>query len=299
MTRPAHPARGPLQITTGFMLLALGLGLLVSTAFADSPTLERIAERGGIRIGFVPDAPPMSFTSEDGGADGYSLALCRRIVDEVRLALKLESLDVAYVPLRTVEERLQAIERGDVDIECGATTVTLSRRQRVDFSLMTFITGGAVMSPTSEPIGNTSQLDGRRIAVLAGSTTEAALNRFREVNQMDIDIVLTDSNAEGLALLKAGKVGGLASDRAMLVGQALQAGNPGDYRLTSNVFSFEPYALMVKRGDTEFRLLVDRSLAELYRSIRIKRLYHDWFGSKGLPLPAVVEAMYEFQAIAE
>jgi ABC-type amino acid transport substrate-binding protein len=268
-------------------------------ASAASPTLERIVDRGEIRLGFVPDAPPMSFTDEDGNANGYTIALCRNVVSFLQRRLGLDELSIRFVPLTALEERLAAVEGGDVDIECGASTVTLARRERVDFSLMTFITGGAVLSLAKTPIAMTTDMHTRRIAVLRGSTTEQALGRYREVNQLEMDLVVLDSNAQGLAMLNAGDVDGLASDRAMLVGQALQTGRPADYLLTQDVFSFEPYALMVARGDTEFRLLVDSGLAELYRSARIRRLYQDWFGRYGLPLPAIVEAMYEFQAIAD
>jgi ABC-type amino acid transport substrate-binding protein len=268
-------------------------------ALAASPTMARIAERGEIRLGYVPDAPPMSFVGEDGQPRGYSIALCEHVVGAVREALKLPDLDVRFVALEALDERLDAVASGRVDLECGATTVTLSRRERVDFSLMTFITGGAVLSRRDDAIPSTTELAGRRIAVLRDTTTQDAVETFRDYNEMDIALVLLESNADGIPLLAKGEVDGLAGDRAMLVGQALQTGKPEEYVLTRNVFSFEPYALMLARGDTEFRLLVDSSLAELYRTARIRRLYSDWFGSAGLPMPKIVEAMYEFQAIAE
>ncbi len=129
-------------------LLLLASCFLCATGVAQelTGTLKRIADTGEFRIGFVPDAPPLSFADADGKPAGYTIALCRSVAAAVKKATGLEDMKISYVPLVLPEDRLTAVENGTVDIECGASTVTLSRRERVDFSLMTFITGGAVVS---------------------------------------------------------------------------------------------------------------------------------------------------------
>ena len=264
-----------------------------------SPTLERIAETGEFRIGFVPDAPPMSFLDQNGNAVGYSIDLCRQIASSIRDELGLEKIDLTFTPLVSMEERLSAVEEGRVDIECGATTVTLSRRERVDFTLMTFITGGAVLSRTARPIDTMDDIEKKRIAVISGTTTEDALRDFMQVNEITMKLEMIQTHDEGMELLRERRVDGYASDRAMLVGQVFRSADGNDYALTKSVFSFEPYSMMIRRGDTAFRLAADRALASLYRTARIRRLYHNWFGRYGEPLSPIVEAMYEFQAVGE
>lgn len=276
--------------------------VVFATAHAEShnDTLKRVSETGQFRIGFVPDAPPLSFRDSNGNAAGYSIDLCRQIASAVRSELDLEQLDIVYIPLVSMEERLRAIENGDVDIECGATTVTLSRRERVDFTLMTFITGSAVLSRKANPLDSVDALDGAKIAVLSGTTTEDVMRRVAEVNEFDMELKLIDSHDEGMALLNSRKVAGYASDRSMLIGQVFRIANAqNEYTMTKSALSFEPYALMVPRGDTEFRLLADRALASIFRSARIRRIYQNWFGRFGEPLSPVVEAMYQFQAVGE
>jgi glutamate/aspartate transport system substrate-binding protein len=103
-----------------------------------------------------------------------------------------------------------------------------------------------------------------------------------------------------MELLNSGKVAGYASDRAMLIGQVFRNANASEeYALTRSALSFEPYALMIPRGDTEFRLVADKALASLYRGAGIRRLYHTWFGRYGETMSPIVEAMYEFQAVGE
>ena len=284
---------------------ALTIALLVLTfaaANADNraDTLKRVSESGEFRIGYVPDAPPLSFLDDKDNVVGYSIDLCRHIASTIRDELGLEQIDIVFKPLVSMEERLAAIENGEVDIECGATTVTLSRRERVDFTLMTFITGSAVLSLKTNPIGNVDDIAGEKIAVLSGTTTEDVMRRVIEVNEFDVDLQLIRSHDEGMELLNSRKVAGYASDRAMLIGQVFRDANANNqYAMTRTALSFEPYAMMIPRGDTEFRLVADRALASLFRTARIRRLYHNWFGRYGDPLSPIVEAMYQFQAVGE
>ena len=282
-------------------LAAVFTALLVATgvAGAESPTLQRITESGTFRIGFVPDAPPMSFLDDQGNPVGYSLTLCRSVAAAIKRETGLEELEIEYVPLVLPEDRMRAVENGDVDIECGSSTVTLSRRERVDFSLMTFITGGAVLSLQEDPIPNFSGIVDKTIAVISGTTTHDWLHKFGELNDVGFTLRLIETHDKGMELLNDGKVDGYATDRTMIVGQVLRSEDASKYFITQDVFSFEPYALMLARGDTEFRLLVDRALASLYRTARIRRIYHDWFGRYGEPLSPIVEAVYEFQAVGE
>jgi len=284
------------------VLITASLILLFAAANADNhaDTLKRVLETGEFRIGFVPDAPPLSFRDSEGNPVGYSIDLCRRIASTIRDELGLDKIDIVYTPLGSMEQRLSAVEKGEVDIECGATTVTLSRRERVDFTLMTFITGSAVLSRKASPIGNLDDIAGAKIAVLSGTTTEDVMRRVIEANEFDSDLQLVNSRDEAMELLNSGKVDGYASDRAMLIGQVFRNANAkNQYAMTRTAFSFEPYAMMTPRGDTEFRLAADRALASLFRSARIRRIYHEWFGRYGEPLSPIVEAMYQFQAVDE
>ena len=279
-------------------LIAFGLHTAVNAAELTG-TLKRIAETGEFRIGYVPDAPPMSFHDPDGHPIGYSISLCKNIATAAKIAAGVEQIEISYVPLISPEDRISAVENGNVDIECAATTVTLSRRERVDFSLLTFITGATVLSRKASSINTIEDLSGKTVAVIKGTTTDAELRNFITNNEYKITLRIIATHDEGMQLLNDEKVDGYASDRAMLVGQVFRSADRSLYALTRDVFSFEPYALMLPRGDSEFRLVVDRALAKLYRSARIRRLYHDWFGRYGEPMTPILEAMYEFQAVGE
>ena len=281
------------------LILIAGVFAAQADAQELTGTLKRIADTGEFRIGYVPDAPPMSYDGDDGEPTGYSIALCRNIARAVKSAVGLDEIKLIYIPLILPEDRINAVVNHTVDIECGATTVTLSRREQVDFTLLTFITGGAVLSLTGDSINSVADLTEKTVAVIRGTTTHAAIRDYITNNDFKITLRIITSHNEGMELLNAGKVDGYASDRTMLVGQVVRSGDRSRYSISRDVFSFEPYALMLARGDTDFRLVADRALASLYGNARIRRIYQDWIGRYGEPMTPILEAMYEFQAVGE
>lgn len=262
-------------------------------------TLKRVTDSGEFRIGYVPNSPPMSFEGEDGNPTGYTIALCRHIATAVRDRVGLDDIKLTFVPLTLPEDRINAVVNHDIDIECGPTTVTLDRREKVDFTLLTYITGGAVLSLSDKSINSVAELEGRTVAVIRGTTTHEAIRKYIANNDFKIKLRIVTSRPEGMELLSAGKVDGFASDRIMLIGQIVRSADRSRYSISRDVFSYEPYGLMLARGDTDFRLLADRALARLYSTARIRRLYHDSIGRFGEPLPPLVEAMYQFQTVGE
>lgn len=89
-----------------------------------------------------------------------------------------------------------------------------------------------------------------------------------------------------------------ASDRTILIGLAVTARDPGQFALADQYLSYEPYGLMVRRGDAPFRLGVNRVLSYLYRSGEIAQIYGRWFGKLGAPSSLLV-AMYTLHALPE
>jgi glutamate/aspartate transport system substrate-binding protein len=285
------------------MLRTLILSALLIFSFdaaAQKPTgtLKKIADTGVFTIGYNADSAPFSFHDPSGAPVGYSVDLCRRIATATKEKLGLSDLKVKYVQV-SLKDRFDAVESGKIDIECSSSTITLSRLARVDFTLRTFVTGGALVSKTTTPIMNTSDLSGRSVAVSKNTTTEKALSEYVKQNLIDAKIVTVDTDAAGMQLLNEGRVQAFASDQVVLIGQIIQSESPGDYTLSQDLYSFEPYALTLRRNDADFRLVANRSLAQIYRSGQFKVLFERWFGKVGLRPSPVLAAMYQLEAIPE
>ena len=286
--------------TLSLTVFCSALLTLPSAPLLAQGTLERVADRGEFRIGYRTDSRPLSF-EDNGEPAGYSVEFCRRIATAVREELGLSDMQVTYVPV-TSENRIQAVVDGDIDIECGATTVTLGRQEVVDFTLMTFVTGGTVLSLAGNRIPTMNDLSGRRVAVIENTTSASALEAHLSENLIDAQVVLVEDRDEGMASLMAGEVDGFASDQIVLLGEAMEAvdANPNlSFSFADELFSFEPYALMVQRNDADFRLVANRAIAQLLRGGQYAQLYQQWVGSVGVRPSPMLLAMYQVQTLSE
>ena len=281
--------------------VAIGaLALLPGAALMAQGTLERIKERGEFLLGYDPDSRPLSFV-ENGEPAGYSVDICRRIAVGVREHLKLPDMKITYVPL-TLDNRFDAVVDGKVDIECASTTMTLGRQQRVDFTLMTFVTGGTFLSRAKDRIATMEDLKGKRIGVIRGVTAESALKAHLSEKLIDARVVNVADANEGLTKLQGGDIDAYASDQVVLIGdvtKALAANTKLDLSFADELFSYEPYALMVRRDDAEFRLVANRVISQIFRSGQFAQLYQEWIGSNGLQPSPLLLAMYQVQALSE
>ena len=183
-------------------------------------------------------------------------------------------------------------------MECGTTTISLSRYAQVDFSLPIFVDGGTVLTAVASRLDRFADLGGRRIAVISGTTTESALERQLGVLGAKAELVPVKDGFEGFALLAQGKVDGYAGDRIVLLALRAASADPARWQLLGNDFSFEPYALVVRRDDADFRLEVNRALVDLYRSGEIDTIFYRWLAALGRPAP-LLNAMFYLSTLPE
>ena len=281
-------------------ILIGALALLPGAALMAQGTLERIKARGEFLIGYDPDSRPLSFI-ENGEPAGYSVDICRRIAAGVREHLQLPDMKVTYVPL-TLDNRFDAVVDGKVDIECASTTMTLGRQERVDFTLMTFVTGGTILSRARDRIATLDKLAGKRVGVIRGTTSETALKAHLTEKRIDARVVNVADANEGLTKVQNGDIDAYASDQVVLIGdvmKALDAKADLNLSFADELFSYEPYALMVRRNDAEFRLVANRVIAQIFRSGQFAQIYQEWIGSSGLQPSQMLVAMYQVQALSE
>jgi ABC-type amino acid transport substrate-binding protein len=285
------------QSTSYVLALALA-GALAAPAAAQTGTLEKIRSTGTITLGYIENAAPFSFVDAKGEPQGYSAELCREIARGIGAQLGLPKLETRWVAL-TIQNRLEAVSARRVDLECSTTTWTLARQRNVDFSLITFVDGGSVLTRAGAGLGRLADLNGKRIAVIKGTTTEQALRASLARYAPNAEVLTVSTRPEGFKLVEESKVEGFAADRTTLVGQFLaKPGSGAAYRLLDEDFSIEPYAFALPSGEHDYRLAVNRVLARLYRTGEIAKVYDRWLGPLGPP-SALLSATYFVQGISE
>ena len=281
------------------------LGIILLITFFVNPllaqelkgTLQQIKKSGQIRIGYRVSEPPMSFLDKDGNPSGYSIDICKGIVTKVENKIGMDVM-VEYVPV-TADGRFKALGNNNIDILCGSTTKTLSRSELVDFTQLTFVTGASLMTLKENKTIDSAGFDGAKIGVVKATTTEVALKKLIQDTSTDADIVLFNSAKESIEALREKKIDAFSSDQIVLIGLALKEHDPMRFVIKHEVFSFEPFALAVRRNDADFRLVANRVISELYRSERILEIYDKWIGRfTGKRLP-IFDAMVKLNAIPE
>ena len=284
-----------------FALCAALLLLPLSIAFAAAPaiegTLQRFKSTHQIRLGYFEGSAPFSFTGDDKLPQGYSVDLCQRVSEGIGRQLGVAKLKQGWVSLG-LKDRIDAVRNGRVDIECGTTTWSFSRQKLVDFSLITFVDGASLLATDASGIKRIADLEGKRVAVIRDTTTERALSAFLAKDKIKAQIIPIDGRERGMALLKNGGADAFASDRFLLFNLLKTADSTPALHLVEEDFPVEPYALALPRNDSSFRLAVDRSLAEIFRTGEINQVYARWLGQFGQP-SLLLSALYVLQAIPE
>ena len=284
-------------------LLLAALGLLPTIALAQMATapyegrLKQIQETKTISVAYRTDALPFSFEDADKKPAGYTVDMCRGVIAVIERQLGVSPLQVKWVPV-TTQTRFSAIASGQADMECGASTVTLGRMKEVAFSTLTFLDGTGLLIRASTTGNSLTDLSGKKIGVIAGTSNERALNEALKTKLVSATVAKVRSRDEGLEQLEAGTLDAFASDRVLLLGLIMKSKNPKSLALLGDALSIEPYAIALPRGDWAMKQAVDSALAQIYRSSALPEIYNRWFGTLGAPGP-VLETMFGLGRLPE
>ena len=272
--------------------------LLLSTAeYASAQTLVHVKDTGVLRVGYRQDAQPFSYQDATAGAKGYSVALCQKIADAVKEKLQLPEIRTELVPVASEDDGVDAVRQGKIDLQCGATTATLGRRENVAFSIPIFPSGVGALMRKDAPVRMREILEGRPepeqprwraslalifqkrvFAVRAESTEEKWLREGVKKFHIIADIVPVADYGAGVDSIVERRADVLFGDRTVLLGAAARSSSADDLMVVERRFTNENLALALSRGDEDFRLLVDRTLSGLYSSGEIAELYKSFFG---------------------
>jgi len=262
-------------------LLAAVAAVLTLPAHA-ADTMAKIRETRTIVLGVREAARPFSFVNAQKQSVGYSVDLCLNAVDEIKRELKLNDIKVQY-KLVTGPERIPKLLAGEIDLECGSTTNTMARQEKVDFSYTFFVAAMRVLTPKDVQVEAVKDLNGLPIALSKGTTSEKLFTQLAG-GELQAQLTTYNNNGEAYKALREGKVRAFPQDDSLLLGMAASDKALDSLNLSNLALSVEPYAVMVRKGDTALLAAVDRSLARLYASGEINALYDKWFKTDALTI---------------
>lgn len=289
---------GRRRLVTFFAPLSLGLFLQANVVQAASSTLDRVRQTSTLKLGYYSDARPLSYQGEGGKPAGYAIEVCQQMANDLKRELGIPNLAIEFVVVTTAD-RFDAIKQGKVDLLCGPSVESLSRRREVSYSIPIFPAGvGALMradapaqvrevlsgqQPPYRPLWRGSMglaLQKRTFSAVTGTTSLNWLNS--KINQLKIDakVLPVDSHQEGVQKVLDRKSDVLFGDRSILLDAKKRSPSSSDLIVLDRLFTYEPLAFALSREDEDFRLLIDGSLSKLIRSGEIQSLYR---GSVGEP----------------
>ncbi|MEM0987922.1 MAG: transporter substrate-binding domain-containing protein [Pseudomonadota bacterium] len=281
-------------IIASWIVLSAGVGAAITAGPAKADVLQRIVETGEIRLGVRADAPPFSYLDPERGYRGLAVDICVEVA--ARMALTLETTLKPVFVEQSAKSRFPALINGETDLHCGPATATLARRDMVDFSILYFV-DGVSLAGLPGAYDALFERGGGRIGVLEGTTAVAIIEDLIERNDLAAEVIPYPSHAAGLEALDREEVQLYAGDQAILLFMLSATFPEAPYYVQDEVLSFEPYALVMRRGASDLRLAVDRALSAIITDGVIYTLIRRSFGD--FPLPPEALAAYEIVALPE
>jgi glutamate/aspartate transport system substrate-binding protein len=256
-----------------------GLAFALPASFeaaAQEGTLKKIKDSGSITIGHRDASVPFSYYDDRQQPVGYAVELCHRIVDAVKAELKMQKLDVKY-QLVTSANRIPLMANGTIDLECGSTTNNLDRQKQVSFTITHFVTANRWVAKKASKINALADLKGKTIASTAGTTNIKQITEINAQQNLGVNIISANGHPEAFQMVESGRAVAFVMDDILLYSLVAQSRSPGDYAISRDALSVEPYGIMLRKDDAAFKKVVDKAMSAVYTSGQINAIYSKWF----------------------
>jgi len=258
------------------LLAALAAFAVASPVLAQDGTLKKIKDAGAITVGHRDASVPFSYYDDKQQPVGYAMDLCMRIVDAVKKNLNMPNLKVNY-QLVTSANRIPLMANGTIDLECGSTTNNLQRQEQVGFATTHFVTANRFVSKKSSKISKLADLKGKTVVSTAGTTNIKQITEINAEQTLDMKIISANGHPEAFQMVETGRAVAFVMDDILLYSLVAQSRTPGDYAISSEALSVEPYGIMVRKDDAAFKKVANDTINGIYKSGEINAIYDKWF----------------------
>src|SRR2546421_6347799 len=245
-------------------------------AAAQEGTLKKVKDSGSITIGHRDASIPFSYYDDRQQPVGYAVDLCLRIVDAVKSELKMPKIDVKY-QLVTSANRIPLMANGTIDLECGSTTNNLARQEQEWFTITHFVTANRWIAKKSANIRSLPDLKGKTIVSTAGTTNIKQITEINGAQNLGMNIISANGHPQAFQMVETGRAAAFVMDDILLYSLAAQSRTPGDYAISAEALSVEPYGIMLRKDDAAFKKVVNAAMTNIYKSGQINAIYAKWF----------------------
>ncbi len=238
---------------------------------ASTQTIESIQDSGELTIGFRTDAVPLSYIDKDDKPAGYTPMVCVEVAKGIAASVQMKNIEVSFVPVET-HNQFEMVANGTVDLLCGASTITMRRREIVDFSIPVYVDGAGILVP-KDPDSKGSDSGALKVGVRAGTTTEEAAEITLISANVDAEVVSFESHVAAIDALRQFEIDAYLADRSILFGLLVSNELTNSHVISDDLLTFEKHGLAMARGDIEFKHLVDSILSNLFTTGKMQELF--------------------------
>ena len=262
--------------------LLLSAALIAPASAQDlSGTLKKVKETGSFTIGYRESSIPFSYLDDKQQPIGYAMDLCMKVVDAVKADLKMPNLKLNLQPV-TSSNRIPLLQNGTIDMECGSTTNSVKRQEQVSFGPTYFVINVTAAVKKKSKVKKLADLNGKTISTTSGTTSVPLLKAYKKTEKAEVKEIYGKDHAESFLLLADDRAEAFVMDDILLAGQIANSKNPSDYRIIPESLRQEPYSMMLRKDDAQFKALVDKTVGAVMKSGEINKIYAKWF-TKPIP----------------
>ncbi|HEV7617368.1 MAG TPA: transporter substrate-binding domain-containing protein [Burkholderiaceae bacterium] len=269
------------KLITVLICTGLVAGVAQAQAQALTGTLKKIKDTGSITVGHRESSIPFSYLDDKQQPIGYAMDLCMKVVDAVKSELKMPNLKVNLQPV-TSSNRIPLLQNGTIDMECGSTTNSVARQQQVAFGPTYFVINVTAAVKKNSNVNAMADLNGKTVSTTSGTTSVPLLKAYKKTENTQVNEIYGKDHAESFLLMADDRAAAFVMDDILLAGQIANAKRPADYKILPESLRQEPYSMMLRKDDPQFKALVDKTIGNVMKSGEIEKIYAKWFTS---PIP--------------
>jgi glutamate/aspartate transport system substrate-binding protein len=261
-------------------------------------TLKKVRDSKIFTIGHREASFPFAYYDEQKKPVGFAIELCTRIAEDVKAELNLPDMQIRYLPI-SAQTRIPLLTNGTIDIECGSTTNNLARQQQVDFTNSFYVTGGRLLASKASKIKDVENLNGKSVGVAPGTSNERTLAALIDTLKLKVRVVTVRDHAEGMLALETGRIDAYVHDEVGQYALLAKSSQRQKFEVVGRLLSFDPYGLMIRRDDSAFKFVANRTLAKIYRSGEVYTMFKRHFDPFGIPMTPAVDWTYKLNSIPD
>jgi glutamate/aspartate transport system substrate-binding protein len=261
-------------------------------------TLKKVRDSKIFTIGHREASFPFAYYDEQKKPVGFAIELCTRIAEDVKAELNLPDMQIRYLPI-SAQTRIPLLTNGTIDIECGSTTNNLARQQQVDFTNSFYVTGGRLLASKASKIKDVDNLNGKSVGVAPGTSNERTLAALIDTLKLKVRVVTVRDHAEGMLALETGRIDAYVHDEVGQYALLAKSSQRQKFEVVGRLLSFDPYGLMIRRDDSAFKFVANRTLAKIYRSGEVYTMFKRHFDPFGIPMTPAVDWTYKLNSIPD